>query len=108
MIGRLKMAIFAVRGGALKMMGWMGISSVLILFSAPPAIALNWSDNSINWRYGDKFREPFNSRNIAKNIVSLTHVDAYQYGGNFLNIDMLMSDSNEPLSTTSNTGGNPP
>ena len=71
MFGRLKMAMSAIHGGTLKMMGWIGISFVSILLCATPSMALDWSDNSINWRYGDKFREPFNSQNIAKNISSV-------------------------------------
>lgn len=78
--------------------------AALLTCSVVPVSAADWSDNSISWRYGDKFREPFNSQNIAKNIVSLTHVDGYQYGGNFLNIDAQMSDSKDPSSATSNAG----
>lgn len=71
---------------------------------AAPAIANGWSDNSISWRYGDRFREPFNSQSISKNIVALTHVDGYAYGSNFLNLDVLLSDSKDPSSATSTSG----
>jgi nucleoside-specific outer membrane channel protein Tsx len=69
-----------------------------------PSFAGDWSDTAISWRYGDKFREPFNAQNISKNIVSLTHADSYKYGSNFLNIDELISDSKDPAGATSNAG----
>ena len=69
-----------------------------------PAVAEDWSDNSISWRYGDKFREPFNNQDISKNIFSLTHAGASERGSDFLNIDVLMSDSKDPSSATSTTG----
>lgn len=73
------------------------------IFSAS-ASAADWSDNAIGWRYGDKFREPFNSHNISKNIISLTHASGNQYGSNFLNLDFLMSSSEDPSSATSTSG----
>ena len=62
-------------------------------FSALQAGAAEWSDTSIGWRYGTKFAEPFNTKDISKNIVSLTHVSGYKYGVNFFNVDLLMSAS---------------
>jgi hypothetical protein len=46
--------------------------------------------------YGTKFGEPFVTQDITKNILSLTHADGWKYGGNFLNIDVLFSDKNDP------------
>lgn len=69
-----------------------------------PTFADGWSDNSISWRFGNQFREPFNSQDISKNIISLTHVDSYKYGSNFLNIDELVSDSHDPINATSSAG----
>lgn len=40
------------------------------------ATAAEWSDSWIGYRYGTRFREPFNNENISKNIVSLTHVSS--------------------------------
>ena len=68
------------------------------------AFAEGWSDNSISWRYGNQFREPFNNQDISKNIISLTHADGYKYGSNFLNVDELISDSADPATATSNAG----
>jgi hypothetical protein len=70
---------------------------------AGPAAAAEWSDTSIGWRHGTKFREPFNNQNITKNILNLTHVSGYKYGTNFFNVDMLMSDDKDP-STVGGSG----
>ena len=72
--------------------------------ASTPSLALDWSDNSVGWRYGSNFREPFNSKNISKNIFMLTHASGYQYGSNYFNADFLMSDSNDPSSATSTSG----
>jgi hypothetical protein len=70
---------------------------------AGSAAAAEWSDTSIGWRYGNKFREPFNPQNISKNILNLTHVSGYKYGTNYFNVDMLMSDNKDP-STVGGSG----
>ncbi len=90
----------------MKRISWT-VQSWLVLLTAVygvPAIAGDWSDNSLSWRYGDKFREPYNNQDISKNIVSLTHASGYRYGSNFLNIDILKSDSKDPSSATSTSG----
>ncbi len=90
----------------MKRISWT-VPSWLVLLTAVygvPAIAGDWSDNSLSWRYGDKFREPYNNQDISKNIVSLTHASGYRYGSNFLNIDILKSDSKDPSSATSTSG----
>jgi nucleoside-specific outer membrane channel protein Tsx len=68
--------------------------------------AADWSDTSISWRYGQDFREPFNSSDISKHIVALTHVSGYKYGTNYFNADFLMSDKNDPASLTQKSGAN--
>lgn len=60
------------------------------------AAAAEWSDTSIGYRYGTKFREPFNNEDISKNIVDLQHASGYKYGTNFFNVDLLMSDGKDP------------
>ena len=70
---------------------------------AGSAAAAEWSDTYIGWRYGNKFREPFNPQNISKNILNLTHVSGYKYGTNYFNVDLLMSDSKDP-STVGGSG----
>lgn len=74
-----------------------------VIFAAS-ASAADWSDNAISWRYGEQFREPFNGKNISKNIISMTHASGHQYGSDFLNADFLLSDSNDPSSATSTSG----
>jgi nucleoside-specific outer membrane channel protein Tsx len=63
------------------------------LGSLQSAAAADWSDNSIGYRYGTRFAEPYVTGDIAKNIVNFTHASGYKYGSNYLNVDLLMSDS---------------
>ncbi len=83
---------------------WKIVSIVLLGYCSTPAMALDWSNNSISWRYGSNFREPFNNQAISKHIVSLTHASGYRYGSNYLNIDLLKSDNKDPIRANSNTG----
>lgn len=76
----------------------------MLAISASPVCAFDWSDTSVNWRYGTSFAEPFNNKDIGKHILGLTHADGYRYGGNFLNIDFLMSDGNDPARFGSASG----
>jgi len=87
-----------------KLLGLAFFLFTLLCGSFARVFAEDFSDNAIGWRYGDKFREPFNSQDISKNIFSFTHADSYKYGSNFLNIEELISDSNDPSSATSNAG----
>jgi hypothetical protein len=68
------------------------------------ASAADWSDTSIGARYGTQFAEPFNSNDIKKGIINLTHVSGYKYGTNFFNADFLMSDSKDPGGAGSTDG----
>jgi nucleoside-specific outer membrane channel protein Tsx len=63
------------------------------------ANALDWSDTSVVYRYGTKFAEPYNTQDISKNIVNLTHADGYKWGTNYLNLDVLNSDKTDSHST---------
>jgi nucleoside-specific outer membrane channel protein Tsx len=71
---------------------------------AAPASAADWSDTAISWRYGQRFREPFNPADIKKNIFALTHASGYKYGSNYFNVDLLQSDSNDPGSLNQTDG----
>ena len=75
-----------------------------IVANAVPATAAEWSDTSIGYRYGTKFAEPFNTRDISKNIFNLNHVSGYKYGTNFFNVDFLVSDSKDPSDFRSTDG----
>ncbi|HEY0206534.1 MAG TPA: hypothetical protein VGC15_20570 [Acetobacteraceae bacterium] len=76
----------------------------------PPAPA-SWfifQDNSIGYRFGTEFKEPAirdpknpSGTPISKSIVTLSHVDAWRYGANFVNLDILKSDHADPANKTS-------
>jgi nucleoside-specific outer membrane channel protein Tsx len=75
-----------------------------LLACATFAHAADWSDNSIGYRTGTKYAEPFNTNDISKDIVNLTHASGYKYGGNFINVDMLMSSDKDPSSAGAKSG----
>ena len=79
------------------------LCALAIACASLPAAA-QWSDTSIGIRYGTKFREPYIANDIAKTIVDLQHASGYKYGTNFFNVDLLMSDHNDPASPGSSTG----
>lgn len=66
--------------------------------------AADWSDTSIGYRVGTDFAEPFNTKDIRKNIFNLNHASGYKYGSNFFNADILLSDSNDPSSAGATSG----
>ncbi|TFW27741.1 outer envelope protein [Massilia horti] len=66
--------------------------------------AADWSDTSIGYRTGNRFAEPFNTNDISKNILNLNHASGYKYGTNFFNVDMLLSDKNDPSAKGSTNG----
>ncbi len=84
-------------GGALGIVLGAGL-----VMSSPGAMAADWSDTALSWRYGTDFNEPFDDnadgskKDIAKNIFAITHADGYAYGTNFLNVDLLLSNSADP------------
>lgn len=80
------------------MMGVAGVSMSIL------AHAAEWSDTSIGWRYGTKFAEPYNTTDISKSIVNLTHASGYKYGTNFFNVDLLLSSNKDPSNANATTG----
>jgi len=78
---------------SLKTAGVFAGIAATALNCATAAHALEWSDTSLNYRWGSQFREPYNDKKIEKNIIGITHVDGYKYGTNFLAIDLLNSNS---------------
>src|SRR4051812_2440298 len=85
---------------ALAALGFMTLAASAAL----PASAADWSDTAISWRYGERFREPFNPSDIKKNIFALTHASGYKYGSNYFNVALLQSDSNDPGSLNQTEG----
>ena len=68
------------------------------------AQAADWSDTSLNYRYGSKFAEPFNNQNISKHILGLTDVRGFHSGVSYMNLDLLLSNSKDPRSLGSSDG----
>lgn len=69
------------------------VTFVASALMATPARALEWSDNAFRYWWSPAFTEPGINHNVAKHVISYTHVDGYKYGGNYLNIDFLYSNS---------------
>jgi hypothetical protein len=80
------------------------IALVALAAAAVGVHAADWSDTALTYRQGSKFAEPFNTKDISKDIIGLTHASGYKYGTNFFNADLLMSDKNDPSANGSNTG----
>jgi len=55
------------------------------------AVAADWSDNSISYRWGTTYAEPYNTKDVTKSIINLSHASGYKYGTNFLSVDLLNS-----------------
>lgn len=62
------------------------------------AQAATWSDSFLGYRYGTGFREPSNTKEVRKHVLQFGHASGYAYGQNFLNLDLLQSDKNDPSS----------
>jgi hypothetical protein len=76
-----------------------------------PARAFDWTENEIGLSYGPTYAEPGvaspnhpRGNEIEKFVVSITHVDGFKYGTNFINVDILKSGSNDPAAGTTNVG----
>lgn len=80
------------------------IALTLIAGAIPASQAADWSDTSISYRTGNTFAEPFNPNGISKNIIQFTHASGYTYGSNFFNLDILLSDKNDPSSKGATSG----
>lgn len=82
-----------------------GIAVLLLSF---PALSspFDWTDNSVAYRYSPYFREPGISKNgkardIPKHVISLSHSDGWEYGGNLVILDILKSSSADPAKNSS-------
>lgn len=69
------------------------------------AQAANWSDTYLGYKYGTSFSEPFNPKDIKKHVLTFGHASGYKYGSNFVMIDYLMSDKNDPQHVLANGDG---
>ncbi len=73
-----------------------GATVALTLLGGGEAVAVEWMNNSVGFRYGQQFTNPNNPDEFSKRIYSFTHASGYQYGSNFLNLDVFLSDSRDP------------
>ena len=73
----------------------------LVALAAIPASAADWSDTYLGYRTGNNFREPGKEMSIQKQVFSLGHASGNSLGGNFFSVDMLKSDSNDPINNQS-------
>ena len=72
--------------------------ALAMTLAAGQAQAFDWSDTQLRAWYGPNFREPGVHGDIAKEILSGTHADGYEWGSNFFNIDFLKSDRRDASS----------
>lgn len=72
------------------------VSALAMAVAAPHVSAANWSDTFVGYRYSSNFDEPGKTDKIKKNILAFTHASGYDYGQNFVNIDLLQSSNKDP------------
>jgi hypothetical protein len=65
-----------------------------------------YSDTSISYRYGTKFKEPGvnNGNDIEKNILNIDHFNTDKWGSNFVDIDVLFSSDADPVNGNASQG----
>lgn len=79
-----------------------------------PSSFFLFSDTQVSYRYqfpaaspGIQIQRPdgsFRTRDIPKNILNISHADAWAYGTNFFSLDILRSGSQYPAGTTNSPG----
>lgn len=62
------------------------------------AHAATWSDAFLGYRYGTQFHEPSNTKDVRKHVLQYSQASGYSVGQNFVNLDILQSDKNDPSS----------
>jgi hypothetical protein len=70
----------------------------LLLCAGLPSIAAgaDFSDTTLAYRYSAGFTEPNRPHDIAKNILTLTHLNSGESGIHFLSLEGRYSDGNDP------------
>ena len=103
--GRVSAAFVAIFASATARAADLPATAAPPVFTSPAASFFVFQDTTISYRHEFDAREPGVTldgtalgppAHIQKNIGTLTHVDAYKYGTNFLNVDFLSSDSADP------------
>ena len=77
---------------------WLGAIGLTAGFATVPSWAADEPRAWLGYRTGDRFTEPAISRHVAKNIYAFSFVSRYKYGTNFIAVDFLESDKNDPIS----------
>jgi nucleoside-specific outer membrane channel protein Tsx len=80
------------------------LTMALCACAATSVQAAEWSDTSIGYRTGTRFREPFNTDEIRKDIIDINHVSGYAFGTNFFNLDVLLSNKSDPSAPGASSG----
>ena len=80
---------------ALRVAAAGAVAALAFTTGMQQASAADWSDTSIGYRYGTRFAEPYNTKDLDKHIVNWTYADGYKYGGNYMNVDFLSSDRDD-------------
>lgn len=79
-----------IRGYA--MYGLMSLTPIFLQMTH----ALEWHDTSVGVSWGNKYREPENSKDVTKTILNLTHVSGDKLGNNLFVADLLLSTKSDP------------
>ncbi|MBL8442582.1 MAG: hypothetical protein JNK52_00925, partial [Zoogloeaceae bacterium] len=80
------------------------LTTAVLTLGASLAQGATWSDTFIGYRYGTQFNEPNNPKDIRKHVLQFTHASGYSVGQNFINLDILQSDSNDPSDGSGSNG----
>jgi nucleoside-specific outer membrane channel protein Tsx len=75
-----------------------------VTLAVQPIRAYEWSDTYLGYRHGSRFQEPTIEAPITKDVLAFTHADRYSLGSNFLNVDVFMSDRNDPANGAGSGG----
>lgn len=82
----------------------LALLAVAMLVTATAAPAADWTDLFVGWRYCYHVYDPNIDPPIIKNVVQFTTANRYSLGSNFLNVDVLMSNSNDPANGAGSGG----
>lgn len=74
------------------------LALVALAGTANLASAATWSDSFLGYRYGTQFHEPSNTKDVRKHVLQYSQASGYSVGQNFVNLDILQSDKNDPSS----------
>lgn len=79
-------------------------AAAALLLLAPAATAADWTDMFVGYRYCYHVNDPAIDHDIIKNVAQFTVANRYALGSNFLNVDVLMSNSYDPANGATSGG----